>query len=423
MSITTTELMEGVKLHKIDTKKYKTNLLAIYLTSKLDRKHVTENALMLAILRRGTNKLKTQEDINIKLEELYGADFNCGIDKLCNDSVFKFYMESLNDEFLYEKENVLEQSTQMLFNIVFSPLTENGMFNKEYFNSEKENLRQIIRSRKDNKGAYAYSRCIEEMYKDEPYGLFTYGYEEDLDKITNKELYNAYLEMLKNSKIDIFVSGNFSEGNSNVDEIIMKQINEKNVQPRNIDVYVENEVKEPVEEKVVRETMDVSQGKLVIGLDVTKLESEDKAVASVYNAILGGGANSKLFQNVREKASLAYSAGSLYIKNKNSIVIRSGIEQKNYEKALEIIEKQIDDMKQGNFDETDMKNAKQLIVASFKSMEDEQDSTISYYFGKEMEQENADIATYISRIENVTKEQIVRVAQNVTINTIYFLSK
>ena len=107
MSITTTELMEGVKLHKIDTKKYKTNLLAIYLTSKLDRKHVTENALMLAILRRGTNKLKTQEDINIKLEELYGADFNCGIDKLCNDSVFKFYMESLNDEFLYEKENII----------------------------------------------------------------------------------------------------------------------------------------------------------------------------------------------------------------------------------------------------------------------------------------------------------------------------
>ena len=374
---------------------------------------------MLAILRRGTKKLKTQEDINIKLEELYGADFNCGIDKLCNDSVFKFYMESLNDEFLYEKENVLEQSTQMLF----SPLTENGMFNEEYFNSEKENLRQIIRSRKDNKGAYAYSRCIEEMYKDEPYGLFTYGYEEDLDKITNKELYNAYLDMLKNSKIDILVSGNFSEGNSNVDEIIMKQINEKNIQPRNIDVYVENEVKEPVAEKVVRETMDVSQGKLVIGLDVTKLDPEDKAVASVYNAILGGGANSKLFQNVREKASLAYSAGSLYIKNKNSIVIRSGIEQKNYEKALEIIEKQIDDMKQGNFDETDMKNAKQLIVASFKSMEDEQDSTISYYFGKEMEQENADIATYISKIENVTKEQIVKVAQNVTINTIYFLSK
>ena len=147
--------------------------------------------------------------------------------------------------------------------------------------------------------------------------------------------------MLKNSKIDIFVSGNFSEGNSDVDEIIKKQINEKNVQPRNIDVYVENEVKEPVAEKVVRETMDVSQGKLVIGLDVTKLEPEDKAVASVYNAILGGGANSKLFQNVREKAHLAYVASSSYLRHKNNIFINCGIEIANYEKALELIKEEL----------------------------------------------------------------------------------
>ena len=421
MSITTTELMEGVKLHKIDTKKYKTNLLAIYLTSKLDRMHVTENALMLAILRRGTNKLKTQEDINIKLEELYGADFNCGIDKLCNDSVFKFYMESLNDEFLYEKENVLEQSTQMLFDIVFSPLTENGMFNEEYFNSEKENLRQIIRSRKDNKGTYAYSRCIEEMYKDEPYGLFTYGYEEDLDKIRNKELYNAYLEMLKNSKIDIFVSGNFSEGKNNVDEIIKKQINEKNVQPRNIDVYVENEVKEPVAEKVVRETMDVSQGKLVIGLDVTKLEPEDKAVASVYNAILGGGANSKLFQNVREKAHLAYVASSSYHRFKNNILINCGIEISNFEKALKIVKEQIEDMKNGNFTEEDLENCKKVIISTIASIKEEQDTGITYYFARELSESKYSPEEYTKRVQKITKEDILKVAKKVSINTIYFL--
>lgn len=421
MSITTTELMEGVKLHKIDTKKYKTNLLAIYLTSKLDRMHVTENALMLAILRRGTNKLKTQEDINIKLEELYGADFNCGIDKLCNDSVFKFYMESLNDEFLYEKENVLEQSTQMLFDIVFSPLTENGMFNEEYFNSEKENLRQIIRSRKDNKGAYAYSRCIEEMYKDEPYGLFTYGYEEDLDKIRNKELYNAYLEMLKNSKIDIFVSGNFSEGKNNVDEIIKKQINEKNVQPRNIDVYVENEVKEPVAEKVVRETMDVSQGKLVIGLDVTKLEPEDKAVASVYNAILGGGANSKLFQNVREKAHLAYVTSSSYHRFKNNILINCGIEISNFEKALKIVKEQIEDMKNGNFTEEDLENCKKVIISTIASIKEEQDTGITYYFARELSESQYSPEEYTKRVQKITKEDILKVAKKVSINTIYFL--
>ena len=169
--------------------------------------------------------------------------------------------------------------------------------------------------------------------------------------------------------------------------------------------------------------MDVSQGKLVIGLDVINTNREEKPATAVYNAILGGGANSKLFQNVREKASLAYSAGSLYIKNKNNIIIRSGIETSNYDKAVEIIKKQLEDMKNGEFTQKDIDNAKQLIKGSFSAMQDEQDSAISYYFGKEMEQERIDIPTYIEQIEQVTKEQIIEIANKISINTIYFLSK
>ena len=223
MQFNTIRIEEGIKLHKINTKKFKTNLLAINLTTKHDRTNITKNALILSILKRGTSTLKTQEAINIKLEELYGAEFNCGIDKLGNDSIFKFYIESLNDNFTYKKENVLRESVNTLFEIIFNPLIENDRFNEEYFNSEKENLRQIIRARKDNKGLYAYTRCIEEMYKEEPYGLYTYGYEEDLDKITNEDLYKTYLENLKNCKIDIFVSGEFSE-TSKIDQIVIDNI-------------------------------------------------------------------------------------------------------------------------------------------------------------------------------------------------------
>ena len=103
MTLNTIKIEEGIKIHKINTNKFKTNLLAIYLTTQLSRENITKNALILSILKRGTENLKTQEDINIKLEELYGAEFNCGIDKLGNDSVFKFYIESLNDKFIYKK--------------------------------------------------------------------------------------------------------------------------------------------------------------------------------------------------------------------------------------------------------------------------------------------------------------------------------
>lgn len=423
MPFNTIEVEEGIKFHKINTNKFKTNLLAVYLTTKLNRENITKNALILSILKRGTKNLTTQEAINIKLEELYGAEFNCGIDKLGNDSVLKFYIESLNDNFTYQKENVLEGSINTLFEIIFNPLVKERKFYEEYFRSEKENLRQIIRARKDDKARYAYTRCLEEMYKDEPYGLYTYGYEEDLDKITNEDLYETYLKILQDCKIDIFISGDFSE-NSEIDTIVINNIKQRKLKPRKIeDLYIKNESKKPIKEKVIKEKMDVSQGKLVIGLDVIDTNKEEKPITSVYNAILGGGANSKLFQNVREKASLAYSAGSIYIKNKDNIIIKSGIESVNYEKAVNIIKQQIEDMKNGEFSQKDIENAKQLIIASFKSMQDEQDSSISYYFGKEMEQERIDIETYIKQIESVTKEQITNLANKIAVNTIYFLSK
>ena len=130
--------------------------------------------------------------------------------------------------------------------------------------------------------------------------------------------------------------------------------------------------------------MQVNQGKLVIGLSVNSNKENSRFTTSVYNAILGGGANSKLFQNVREKESLAYTAGSNYVRQKNSIFVRCGIEIDNYEKALNTINEQLEDMQKGNFDEKDIENAKNLIIESVTSIPSEQDTEITYYYGQEL---------------------------------------
>ena len=374
MNLETTDIKEGIRLHKIKTNKYKTNLMSVFLTSKLSRDDITKKALILTVLRRGTNNLKTQEEISKKLEELYGASFDCGIDKLGDKHVLKFYVESLNEQYLYQKEDILSQSLNILFDIVFNPLLENGVFKQEYIDEEKQNLRIIIEGQKDNKAAYATQRCIEEMYKEKPYGLYKYGYVEDLEKIDSKNLYETYLNLIKTCKIDIFVSGDFDE--KTLEEKVKSNQQISKLEPRKVEYLdEESESSNTQEENVVRENMQISQGKLNIGLDVL---SDNKSAVSVYNAILGGGANSKLFQNVREKASLAYSAGSIYIKPKSKIIIKTGIEHKNYDKALQIIKEQIDDMKNGKFSDEDIQHAKELIIASFKAMQDEQDSEISF---------------------------------------------
>ena len=169
------------------------------------------------------------------------------------------------------------------------------------------------------------------------------------------------------------------------------------------------------------ESMQITQGKLVLGLEVQTKDLEEKYVALVYNAILGGGASSKLFQNVREKASLAYTAGSNYIKQKDNIFIRCGIEIKNYQKALQIIKQQLQDIQKGEFSEEELENAKTTIISTIKFIPDEQDTEITYYFGQELANTKISFEEYIDKINSITKEQIVKLAQDVAINTIYFL--
>ena len=422
MNYKSKEIKQGVTLHTINTNNFKTNLYAVFLATPLTRENVTLNALLTAVLRRGTNSMKSQDIISKRLEEMYGASFDCGIDKTGDNHIIKFYLEAISEEFLPEKEEITEKCLDILFDIVFNPFIENDGFKEEYINGEKENLKQIIEGKIDNKAVYALDRCREEMFKGKPYGLYKFGYVQDLEKITAKSLYEYYKKLINNCKIDIFFSG--IDEKNNIEEIVINNEKIKNVVPREPKYIVNTEKTELIEVKDeinVQDHMQVNQGKLVIGLTVNADESDSKYTASVYNAILGGGANSKLFQNVREKNGLAYTAGSNYVRQKNTIFIRCGIEISNYEKAVETIKEQLNDMKKGNFDNVDIENAKNLIIESIKSIPAEQDTEITYYYGQELSDISTSMDEYISKIQKQSKEDIINLAQNVSINTIYFL--
>ena len=415
-----TEIKKGIKLHTIKTEKFKTNLIAIMLTTKLDRENVTKNALIPAVLRRGTKNLITQEEINKKLEEMYGASLDCGLDKTGDNQVLKFYIETVNDEFLpQEAENMLKISLEKIFEFVFNPYLENGCFKKEYVEQEKENIKQIIDGKIDNKARYSLDRCIEEMYKDQPYGLYKYGYVEDMKDINEKNLYEYYQQLINECKIDIFVSGIIDEETENIIKNNENIIKLKDREPQ----YNEPEIiaKKSEKENDVQESMDVTQGKLIIGMVLDIDDDNLRFDVMIYNSIFGGSANSKLFQNVREKASLAYTASSSYYRFKNNIFINCGIEIKNYEKALEIIKQQIEDMKKGDFTDEEVENAKKGIIASIKTIDDEQDTEITYFFSQELSKSKCNIEQYMQRISEVTKDKVVDVANKVSVDTVYFL--
>ena len=420
-------MKQGIKLHTINTNKFKTNLIAIFLSIPLTRENVTKNSLLASILRRGCEKYKTQEEISKKLEEMYGAEFNCGLDKIGKNHVLKFYIESINDEFLPQNgENMLKQGIEIISEILFNPLVQNSGFNEEYVNQEKENVKQIIEAKKDNKERYSLLRCVEEMYKDKPEGLYKYGYVEDLENIDAQNLYEYYLNLIDICKIDIFVSGQLD--NIDVDKIIEEDNNLSNLKEREPRYNINRpETKNSIEkENKVEEKLDVTQGKLVIGYDVvaSKEDIENKKfryIGMLYNAILGGTATSKLFQNVREKASLAYTASSSFSYYTGNIFVNAGIEIENFEKATDIIKEQIEAMKQGDFTAEDLQNAKKVIVSNIAGISDEQDTEIIYFLGQELSGNNVSLEQYAEFAQDVNKNEIEDFAKKVNINTIYFL--
>ena len=415
------EIKKGINLHMIGTDKFKTNLIAVFLTTELNRENVTKNALISSILRRGSKNMISQEEISKKMEEMYGASFDCGLDKMGDNQVLKFYIEVINDNFLPQNnEQILKQSIENILEIVFNPYIENNSFKKEYIEQEKNNIKRRIQGKIDNKAKYAIDRCVEEMYKDEAYGLYKFGYIEDLDKIDGNDLYEYYKKLLNECKIDIFVSGIVD---NQIEELIKSNENIDKLKERKPNYIVPDITNKEIkhEENIVTESMDVSQGKLILGLDVNLDKPELRYDALLYNSILGGTANSKLFQNVREKANLAYVASSSYLRHKGNIFINCGIDIGNYEQALNLIREQIEDMKKGNFTEDEIANVKKGIIATIKTIKDEQDTQITYCFSQELSKEEVSIDKYIEIVEKVTKEDILNIANRVTINTIYFL--
>lgn len=423
MNKTSCNLKQGIKAHFIKTDLYKTDLTCIIITTPLKRETVTLNALIPFMLRRGTKRLPNQSLLNKELENMYGAAFNCGIDKMGDNVVLKFYIESISSEYALDGENILEMNLNNLLDIVFDPVQNGDLLNEEFLSLEKENLKKVINKKIDDKDSYSLDRCISSMYGNEKFGLYKFGYEEDVDKITIKDISDYYNWLIQNSKIDIFISGDIDT--NKIEEFLKSNENIKKLRPR-IENYILNneftESKQIVENiNEISEKMDVTQGKLVIGLDILSNMENLQIVSLVYNSILGDGANSMMFQNVREKASLAYSARSTFVKQKLNIFIRCGIQIENYEKAVELIKVQLENLKKGEFTEDDVQNAKTYLISSLKNVAEEQDTEVIYYIGQEISKTNMSLEEYINKVEMVTKNQIVELANSIQINTIYFL--
>ena len=407
---------KGINMNLIKSEKFKSNLISFYIIMPLNRKEATMNALIPLVLKRGTSSLKTKLDIERELEELYGSNLSININKRGEKHVLRFTIESPRGTFVSEEEYFIKV-VKLLSEIIYNPYLEGKTFSHKYVEQEKEILKRAIEGKINDKREYAINRCIEEMCKNEKYSVYEYGYIEDLDSIDEIKLYSRYKTIMETSPIEIFYVGEYD--NEYIDKL-------KNIftidRERVLEVPREKIANVIQTKNMVFENMDVNQGKLVMGYR-SSISHEDNLYNSLLlsSYILGGGPNGKLFRTVREKESLAYYISSKVYKYKSLMLVDAGIDSENFEKTIEIIRKEIDNMKNGNFTDEDIEISKKAITNSMISIVDSNYLIGEYFLSKVLSNDNRSLEEDVGDTLQVKREDVINASKSINVDTIYFL--
>lgn len=410
--------LNHIRLHVLPTDQFKTFAISVYIGRPLAEQTVTSTALTPFVLRRGTELRPETKQFREYLDDLYGAGFGFDIYKRGDYQIVQMRMDIINDRFVSSNESLLKKGLDFVGETLTRPALENGRFRDKYVDSEKQTLQKRLEAVINDKVRYAAERCIEEMCSDDPYRLHALGKIEELDAISSQSLYSDYQTWLQNAPLDIYVVGNTTL--EEVEAIVKESFKINRSQDAGYEPSKTQAWQREV--KTVIERLDVNQGKLNMGLRTNvSYGDEQYPVALMYNGVLGGYAHSKLFINVREKASLAYYASSRFDGHKGILTIQSGIEMQNYEKAVDIIKKQLQAMEQGEISETEMSQTRAMISNQLRELQDSAFELISFDFNAILSGKERTVAGLIEAVNQVDAKMIAEAAKRVQLDTIYFL--
>jgi predicted Zn-dependent peptidase len=411
-------LGKEINLYLIREPKFKTVSVSLIMYRPLDE-NSTGNALLPQILKRGCEGFADTKSIEEFLGRCYGASLNVDVFKKGDMQLIYLGSNVISDKYTLKGEGVVSDILGFLVRLITKPLIDETGFKKAYFDQERDNIKRLIDARINDKIHYSIERCYEETTKGQPFSRYKYGDAKELEGITAVGLAEYYKTMLSEVPIDIFVVGDVDIADLKAFLDIPPAVERRDIKypaqalsPRPADAPRE-----------VIESMDVNQGKLTMSYTTGIGYSHESYVPLlVYASILGGGAHSKLFNNVREKASLAYYSFARLEKLKGLMVIGSGIEIANYNKTLEIIEQQLEDMRKGRISKGELEAAQRALINNIHSMKDNKmhitdliiDRIVSGYW---MTPDGL-----IDRIGRVTREEIVDVAGSVKHAVTYFLT-
>ncbi len=411
-------ICDGVNFRSIRDTKFKTMRISAHLIVPMSRQTAAENALLPFLLSRASREYPDFTKLGQRLAELYGASLNADVQKLGDLQVLSLSVSGIADRYALEGEAISGELAKLLCSILFDPPLVDGLFPEDGFEQEKRQTMELIDSEYSDKRTYARQRCEAIMCADEPYGVNRYGGKEDIARVERPALTAAWKRLLDTAKIELMVLGDCDpapvyEGFRAAFETLGS---------RKTADCTTKVVRSAEKVNTVTEKMDVAQGKLVMGFRTgTATPDEEVPATRLMAALFGGTPNSKLFLNVREKLSLCYYCSASYNSMKGIMLVQSGVEVKNMERAKEEILRQLDEVKQGNFDESEVEAAKMSLCNSYRTLSDSLGGLENWYLSQTFASHSQQPEEAAAQINAVTRQEIIDAANRVTLDTVYCL--
>ena len=411
-------ICDGVNFRSIRDTKFKTMRISAHLIVPMSRQTAAENALLPFLLSRASREYPDFTKLGQRLAELYGASLNADVKKPGDLPVFSLSASGIADRYALEGEAISGELAKLLCSILFDPPLVDGLFPEDGFEQEKRQTMELIDSEYSDKRTYARQRCEAIMCADEPYGVNRYGGKEDIARVERPALTAAWKRLLDTAKIELMVLGDCDpapvyEGFRAAFETLGS---------RKTADCTTKVVRSAEKVNTVTEKMDVAQGKLVMGFRTgTATPDEEVPATRLMAALFGGTPNSKLFLNVREKLSLCYYCSASYNSMKGIMLVQSGVEVKNMERAKEEILRQLDEVKQGNFDESEVEAAKMSLCNSYRTLSDSLGGLENWYLSQTFASHSQQPEEAAAQINAVTRQEIIDAANRVTLDTVYCL--
>ncbi|MGI6365038.1 MAG: EF-P 5-aminopentanol modification-associated protein YfmF [Bacillota bacterium] len=411
------KLANGVSLHLLPMDNYKTTFVGVFLYWPLGD-DVSDTALIPHVLQRGTASYPTARELRARLAELYGTQFGVGVLKRGENLVLQVKIQMVNDQYIPGQSSLLEETLDILREVLLYPHTEQGQFALRYVEGEKRNIQSRIKSLLNDKSRFAFHRCLQHLCPDRGYSQNKYGSLKQVEAVSAESLWQQYRRLLGAAAADIYVCGRYNH-NRVVDAIGSRFLWERRQEGgleeiRPLDLREHN---------VVHERMDINQGKLVMALAGDITQSSDLYPAMIlYNGILGGFPHAKLFQNVREKRSLAYYIGSSLDSIMGLQFISAGIDAQAFAETTQVVGQQLEAMRQGKISRQELEWTRSSVKTGLLQMYDDLGEQVALAVDGRISGRQWSIPQLIEEIDKVGIEEVTQVAKSMHLQTTYFLS-